>query len=63
MFEKWLTPAPRIKSVNWLYLALPNVSLLICEMYQSSDNKLILQQSNQAWAFYDKEGKFYDKAS
>lgn len=30
-------------------------------MYQSSDNKLILQQSNQAWAFYDKEGKFYDK--
>lgn len=35
---------------------------LICEMYQSRDNKLILQQSNQAWAFYDKEGKFYDKA-
>lgn len=29
----------------------------------SSDNKLILQQSNQAWAFNDKEGKFYDKAS
>lgn len=35
---------------------------LICEMYQSRDNKLILQQSNQAWAFYDKERKFYDKA-